>query len=29
VLESPAAQTARDTAPKLSERPPGLPKDEQ
>jgi hypothetical protein len=29
VLESPAAQTARDTAPKLSERPPGLPKGEQ
>ena len=29
VIESPAAQTARDTAPKLSERPPGLPKDEQ
>ena len=29
VLESPASQTARDTAPKLSERPPGLPKDEQ
>jgi len=29
VLESPAAQTARDTAPKLSERPPGLPKVEQ
>jgi hypothetical protein len=29
MIESPAAQTARDTAPKLSERPPGLPKDEQ
>ena len=29
VLESPASQNARDTAPKLSERPPGLPKDEQ
>ena len=29
VIESPAAQTARGTVPKLSERPPGLPKDEQ
>jgi len=26
VLEAPAAQTARDTTPKLSDRPPGLPK---
>jgi hypothetical protein len=28
-IESPAPQTARGTAPKLSERPPALPKDEQ
>ena len=29
VIEAPAAQAGRATAPKLSERPPGLPKDEQ
>jgi hypothetical protein len=29
VIESPAAETARSTAPKLSGRPAGLPKDEQ
>jgi len=28
IIESPAAQTSRGTAPKLSARPPGLPKDD-
>jgi hypothetical protein len=28
-IETPAPQTARGNAPKLSERPPALPKDEQ
>ena len=29
VIEAPAAQTARGTTPKLSDRPPGLPKDDR
>src|SRR5438128_200712 len=29
VIEAPAAQTAHGTTPKLSDRPPGLPKDDQ
>jgi len=28
MLEAPVAQTARGTAPKLSERPPEMPKDD-